>query len=339
MKKEISFSEMFGDYLIPTKLRKSLRGQLEILGIRSIPFKSIAYAFYIDLIISMLTGFLISRFIFADYHIFLKIMFGFISFLAMSFIIWRLVFLIYRTIFDTLYSRLLREIDRALPVFLIELNLHLKSGTILIKAIKETMKPEIGYLNNVLKEVNRDINLGYEASKAFRKATEKYRSEHLKEVFNLIAKSEEDGGKTITLIDNLINNLNTSVYLQDETEASVGSYVLFIKIIALVVSPVLFATSYYVLMLIKNVIIKFINSGVTEKLGIFNSELTINSTQFLIFAVLATIISASGASYIIGLMKAEKKDIRTYIKYVLFSILSFIVAFYVMGGVFGDIQL
>jgi hypothetical protein len=323
----------FGTILIPYRYRKSLINKIDTFDLGIKPYKYIILAFLFVFLLSFLSSYIISESFFLKYFyvsLFILLLFFIVLF-------WRGSIILIESIFTVIYKKRITEIERSLPNFLMELSINLRSGMTFVKALENSQNPELGYINNLIKEINLYIKLNGEVDDAFRCVVSKYNSKRIREVFDLLIKSVGEGGKTIELTDNIIHNLNTSYHLADETEASVSSYIMFIKIISVFIAPLLFSTSYYLLLFIKEIVSKFVSSNLGD-VGFVISELTVNEGNFLIFTFFGSVITSFCAAYIIGLMKSSKKNLQSYLLFVVYSSIVFWICYWALSGVFGNLS-
>ncbi|MCB9362259.1 type II secretion system F family protein [Candidatus Woesearchaeota archaeon] len=335
-KEKVSFNEKLGDFLIPPKVRPHLREELLAIGLHRIPHKLISYIFYVLAVLSVILISALFMTILTGKSMLFYIIISPILYAVFLSLLMLLTYGMYKVLYNNRYYHILEEIDLALPEFLTELNLHLRSGMTLKKALETSTNPEFGILNDILKDIIVEIKMGSEISQAFKKASNRYRSRHLVEALNLISASSEDGGKTISLIDRLIDNINTYHYLRTETATSVGQYTFFIALIALAISPMLFTASYHVLVLIKEMVNKLVSGGMAEITNI--QQLAIDIDQYRIFVMIATGVTAFFAAYIMAVIKegSAKRALKSIVVYIIVSMGSFWIFFHALGFFFSN---
>lgn len=334
--KPLAFSEKLGDFLIPHKVRNNFRRSLSSIGFDDIPYRWFAYIAYLLLAMDVVINYFVIKNVFTGWPIVTKMLVGIFSFAIIGALLGLAAYFGFKIYYTNMLYGRVKEIEAAMPDFLTELNLHLRSGMVLTKALEHSVNPEYGFLNEVIKEINLQIKMGSEVMDAFKKTIDKYPSPHLSEALNLIGKSSGEGGKTIFLVDRLIENMNTYIYLKNETAANVGTYTFFITLIALVISPALFVASYHVLLLIRDMLNKVVASGLSLQGGLTLSEITVDIYDFRLFTIIATAITAFCAAYIMAIIKegTVKKSFKYISGFVIISIFSYFVFYLLLGKIF-----
>jgi len=334
----ISFSinEKVGDFLVPFWIRNIFRKQLESFGVINIPYQLFSYVFYLTLIINSFATWILIDYFLRGSALALMIFVGIITFIVNEIILYMFIYLTFRVYYVNLSYHHVKDIEKALPDFLTELNLHLRSGMPLNKALENSTNKELGYLNSIVEEVNKNIELGYDTKVALNKAAGKHKSSYLIEAADLIGKSDEEGGNSIVLIDRLISNMHTHHYMQSQIVTNVSGYIIFITLMALVIAPALFSASYHVLVLIKSMVNKIFVTGGVSNLGNFFLEITVDEEKYKTFTMFATLITAFCSAYLMSVIKEGhvKKALKIIFIFVVTSLASFYFFHWVLGIMF-----
>ena len=183
--KEYSVHTLFGMYLTPRHLKEDLSYHMAFMGWQKFPYAAIAFLFYFLLLVSAVAAAGIAYVLWEYIGAVLSVFIAVPSFFLVFFMSWKMSFFMYRFLFNSVYNKRMREIDALLPDFLTELNMHLRSGVTLKSALEDSIKPELGYVNKILKEMIRDINLGYEIEVAFRNVTKVNKCKTIKKEIKL----------------------------------------------------------------------------------------------------------------------------------------------------------
>ncbi|MBT3720116.1 hypothetical protein HOG47_00585, partial [archaeon] len=124
--------------------------------------------------------------------------------------------------------------------------------------------------------------------------------------------------------DKIVKNVKDAHFLNQELIASVTSYVIFIAVVAVVISPVLFALSFNMMQIIQSLGEK-LNSGVSTGVVSINfGENKVKSEDFVLFSKLAVLIISGISSIIIADLR--EGSIKAGLKYVfLFLPISYII--------------
>lgn len=312
---KIIFLEEFGKAFVPKKAIPNLRKYLLKAGFNEVPYKFFGSLFYISALITTLIFILLI-------YPYLK-RFSLIEIYIYSFLGWFLVQLFFATLFILLiyfyldlrlYYRT-KKMEEQLPDFLQVLSANLKGGMTFERALWSAVKPRFNLLGSEMSKASKKVMTGYEVSRALTELADKYDSLMLRRTVDLIISEVESGGNVAELIDRLVDNLKETKALKDELSASAIAYVIFISVIVVVISPLLFALSFHLLILI----IKFIGqlSTATQRvtaLPFLFSKINVNPDDFRLFSVIAIFVISLFSSLIVSIV--EKGDMKGGLKYI-----------------------
>ena len=153
---------------------------------------------------------------------------------------------------------------------------------------------------------------------------------------NLITSELESGGKITVIIDKVISDLKKTRLLKQEMAASTLTYVIFISVIILVISPVLFALSYQLLNVMIGFMGRFAGLNLSNMPITLSADNAINPANFKVFSMFAIGIISIFASMIISII--NKGNIRSGLKYIpvflTSSIIMYLIAMSVLSGMF-----
>ena len=311
---KIIFLEEFGKAFVPKRVIPNLRKYLLKAGFNEVPYRFFGLLFYISALITTLI------FIIFIYP-YLK-RFSLFEIYAYSFVSWFIVQLFFATLFTLLiyfyldlkiYHRT-KKMEEQLPDFLQVLSANLKGGMTFERALWNAIKPRFSVLGSEMAKASKKVMTGYEISKALTDLTDKYDSLMLRRTVDLIISEAESGGNVAELIDRLVDNLKETKALKDELSASAIAYVIFISVIVIVISPLLFALSFHLLILLLNFVSKLSVATQQTALPFAFSKVNINPDDFKLFSMAAIFVVAFFSSLIVSIV--EKGDIKGGVKYI-----------------------
>ena len=315
MTMKIIFLEEFGKAFVPKKAIPNLRKYLLKAGFNEVPYKFFGMLFYVS---ALITTLIFIAFIYP----YLK-RFSLFEIYVYSFIGWFLVQLFFSALFILLvyfyldikiYHRT-KKMEEQLPDFLQVLSANLKGGMTFERALWAAVKPRFNVLGSEMAKASKKVMTGYEISKALTELADKYDSLMLRRTVDLMISEVESGGNVAELIDRLVRNLKETKALKDEMSASAIAYVIFISVIVVVISPLLFALSFHLLILIINFIGQL--SVATQRVSALPfvfSKVNIDPADFKLFSIAAIFAISLFSSLIVAIV--EKGDMKGGIKYI-----------------------
>ena len=163
--------------------------------------------------------------------------------------------------------------------------------------------------------VSKRVMTGNDLTEALGEFVEKYNSQTLKSNMGIIIGEIESGGKLVKVIDKVIATLKKSKALQDEMAASTVTYIIFIGVVVVLISPALFALSFQLL----NIVIGFtqsIGASLSGSGGLIpiNFNVQVDQADFKRFSILAIAAISICSSMIVSII--EKGDIKGGLKYI-----------------------
>lgn len=337
---KIIFLEEFGKAFVPKKAIPNLRKYLLKAGINEVPYRLFGLLFYVS---ALITALIFVAFIYP----YLK-KFPLFEVYAYSFVGWFVVQLFFAALFILLvyfyldlkiYHRT-KKMEEQLPDFLQVLSANLKGGMTFERALWAAIKPRFNVLGSEMAKASKKVMTGYEISKALIELADKYDSLMLRRTVDLVISELESGGNVAELIDRLVDNLKETKSLKDEMSASAIAYIIFISVIVIVISPLLFALSFHLLVLILNFASQL--SSATQRIAALPfafSKTGVNTEDFKAFSM-ATILAISFFSSLIVAV-VEKGSMKGGVKYIpiyVFGSIAFYFLFMkVLGALFSGI--
>lgn len=312
---KIIFLEEFGKAFVPKRFVHNLRKYMLKAGFYEVPYKFFGMLFYISALVTTLI------FIILIYPYLKK--FSLFEIYAYSFLSWFIVQIFFASLFILLvyfyldlkiYYRT-KKMEEQLPDFLQVLSANLKGGMTFEKALWSSIKPRFNVLGSEMAKASKKVMTGYEISKALVELADKYDSLMLRRTVDLIISEVESGGNIAELIDRLVDNLKETKALKDEMSGAAIAYIIFISVIVIVISPLLFALSFNLLSLILNFISKIsVAAQRAPTLPFSFSETGVNPADFRTFSLLAIFVISFFSSLIVSIV--EKGDIKGGVKYI-----------------------
>jgi len=311
----IIFLEEFGKAFVPKRLIPNLRAYLLTAGFSEVPYRFFGLLFYIS---AFITSFIFLAFLYP----YLK-KFSLLEVYIYSFLGWFIVQIFFAVLFILLiyfyldlkiYYRT-RKMEEQLPDFLQVVSANLKGGMTFERALWSAIKPRFGILGSEMARASKKVMTGYDVDKALIELSDKYKSLMLKRTVDLMISEIESGGNVAQLLDRLVDNLKETKDLKDEMSAAAISYVIFISVIVVVISPLLFALSFNLLTLITKFMSKILaatKSG--SSLPFAFSEISIAPDDFKVFSIAAIFVIAFFSSLIVAIV--EKGDMKGGVKYI-----------------------
>ncbi len=315
-----NFFNEFGKAFVPESffgrpIRSKLRSYLLTAGYTKVPYNFFGFLFIVSAIITYFIFLLLLYPTLAGkglVAVFLTSFFGWASIQVLILI--TVIISIYFFLNISIYKRT-KIIESHLADFLIFVSTNLKGGLSLEQALWAAIRPEFELLAQEMTTVSKRVMTGNDLAEALEEFVEKYDSPTLKSNMGIIIGEIESGGKLVKVIDKVISTLKRSKALQDEMAASTVTYMIFIGVVVVLISPALFALSFQLL----TIVIGFTQnigaslSGASDIIPIdFNVQ--VNEGDFRKFSIMAIATISICSSMIISII--EKGDIKGGLKYI-----------------------
>lgn len=340
-----NFFNEFGKAFVPESflgrpIRSRLRKYLLTAGYKDVPYNFFGILFFIS---AIATYFLFLFMILPTTQgenlltVFITSFLGWAS--IQTLILVTVIISIYFFLNIKIYQRT-KIIEGHLADFLIFVSTNLKGGLSLEQALWAAIRPEFDLLAQEMTIVSKSVMTGNDLTDALTEFIEKYDSPSLKSNMGIIIGEIESGGKLVQVIDKVIATLKKSKALQEEMAASTVTYMIFIGVVVVLISPALFALSFQLL----NIVIGFTQnigsslSGSSDIIPI-NFNVQVDQGDFRIFSVLAIATISICSSMIISII--EKGDIKGGLKYIpaftVTAIALYFLFMYVLDLAFGNV--
>ena len=151
-----------------------------------------------------------------------------------------------------------------------------------------------------------------------------------------MANEVEAGGNIADLLDRIVDNLRNTKELKADMSASAVTYVIFISVIVIVISPLLFALSFHLLIIILNFLTKLsaASSGL-QTLPFKIVRTPVEPGQFKVFSIAAINIISLFSSIIVSIV--EKGNLKSGLKYIPLYIGGSTFFYFVFMGILGSV--
>lgn len=314
---KIIFLKEFGKAFVPKKIIPNLKNYMLKAGFAEVPYKLFGMLFYIS---AFITTLIFITFIFPyisarKYSVLLVYLYSFSSWFVVQLFFAALFIMVVYFYLDLRIFHRTRLMEDQLPDFLEVLSANLKGGMTFEGALWGAINPRFKVLSNEMARTSKKVMTGYDLSKALIELGDNYDSLMLKRTMDLIVSEVESGGNVAELIDRLVDNLKETKELKDEMSASAIAYVIFISIIVIVISPLLFALSFNLLKVLVGFISKL--SSTTQSVSAMPfvfSKISVNVEDFRKFSMIALFVISLFSSLIVAIV--EKGQIKSGIKYI-----------------------
>ncbi len=313
---KIIFLEEFGKAFVPKKFAPNLRSYLLKAGFNDVPYKFFGLLFYIS---AFITGFIFVAFVYPylkQLSLFQIYLYSFVGWFAIQIFFATLFILLTYFYLDLKIYHRTRKMEELLPDFLQVLSANLKGGMTFEKALWSAIRPRFAVLGSEMAKASKKVMTGYDISTALIELSEQYNSLMLKRTVDLIISEIESGGNAAQLIDRVVENLKETKELKNELSAAAISYVIFISVIVILISPLLFALSFHLLNLVLGFITKIASttSSSSTHLAFSFSTAHTNPDDFKLFSISSIVVIAFFSSLIVSIV--EKGDMKAGLKYI-----------------------
>ena len=326
--------EEFGKAFVPKRMAPNLRKYLLKAGLKGVPYRFFGMMFYASAFITTLI------FVVFIYPYLKK--FSLLEIYIYSFLGWFLIQLFFATLFimviyfylDLRIYHRTKKMEQQLPDFLQVLSANLKGGMTFERALWAAVKPRFNILGSEMAKASKKVMTGYDMGRALIELADRYDSLMLRQTVDLMISEAESGGNVAKLMDRLVDNLKETKALKDEMSASAISYIMFISMIVVVISPLLFALSFHLLVLIAGFISKIsVNTQSTTNLPFVFSKTSVRTEDFKIFSTVAVFVIALFSSLIVSIV--EKGDMKGGLKYIPIYVFGSLTLYFIFMKVLG----
>jgi len=329
--------EEFGKAFIPERIRPSLRKYLLKAGILDVPYFIFGLFFVSILVITSIAYILIIYPVIAKLGSLMLFILTFASWIAIPLVLAAFSMIAIYTYLDFVIMERTRKIEMVLDDYLMLVSENLKGGMSLDRALWESIKPEFGVLAREIEVASKKVATGEDIEDALGEFIQKYESSITRRSFELIIEEARTGGQIAMTIDKVIDDIKETKLLKADMVATNMQYVIFITIIVLVISPLLFSLSYQLLTILIRFSAKLAPSLKTTATALpFSvSEISINLTDFVTFSRVSIGMVALFSSMLIS--EINRGSIKSGIKYLPLFIAGSLLAYQFFMTVFSSV--
>ncbi len=324
MAKLQEYAESFGRSIIPKRFRDPLQQYLLKAGFDRVPYSAFAGMFLVAVVITYILFLFVYPLLSSLAIYLLAVVTLAFWVLCLGALVALAMFFIWTYLNLTIYNRT-KEMEDRLPDYLSLVVTNLRSGMSFDKSLWAAIRPEFGVLAREITMVSKKVMTGNDTADALTEFAKRYDSPILRRSMNLIISEIESGGEIASVIERVIENLRKTHQLKKEMAASVVSYMIFISIITMVLSPILFALANTILKVILGFAVQIAHSqsgsvsvgGAASVIKTFGKLSTVGdqlSRDFHTFSYIALGTVSIFAGMIVSII--EKGDIRGGVKYI-----------------------
>nr|MCK4929955.1 type II secretion system F family protein [Nanoarchaeota archaeon] len=309
------YLEEFGKAFLPKKIRPSLGKYLLKAGIEDVPYKFFGLLFWLTATITYFVYVPGIYPVIKDQTLLLFFIITFVAWFIVQVTIAALIILsIYFYLNIKIYTRT-KLLEDMFPDYLALVSTNLKGGMTFEKSLWAAIKPEFGILAKEIGIVSKRVATGNDVSEALQEFSEKYNSPILRRSIDLLKGEIISGGSITGVIDSLVSDLKKTKALKQEMTAATLTYMIFMAVIVIVITPALFALSKQLLIIILQFGERLSTSFQTTTTAMFKfSVADIDPHHFQVFSIAAICIISVFSSMIISTI--EKGDIKGGLKYI-----------------------
>jgi Flp pilus assembly protein TadB len=314
----VESTESIGDSIIPKKYRTNVQNYLRRADIAQVPYFTFGLFVYLFIILAFVCS---GVFVFAS-GLFLNNAVGINALITLVLSVFLFILFFITSIFgykfyvDVLIEIKTNKMEQIFPEFLSALALNLRTGGTLDNALENSTDKEFGVLSDEIKLIVRRIKLGGGVEEAILEFKAKYKSELIGDTFQLILLSWKKGGDTAKLVERVYENTKSSRFLNSKIIASVTNYRIFLTVLAIGITPVMFALTYHLIDLIRKITLELSSVPADSALPFSINAIRMNETGFIWFSVLSVIIISVCIAIIISIVK--NGDARSAYKQIFF---------------------
>lgn len=254
------------------------------------------------------------------------------------FLIWAFLWLSLNMIIDLRIFNKKTKIEEVLPDFLLIAATNIRAGMPIDQSLWLAVRPKFGVLSKEIEIVAKEVMSGSELTDSLKKFGNKYDSDVLEKSINLLTEGINSGGEIGNLLTKIAKNIQQGQLMRKEMAADVTSYVIFITFASIFAAPMLLALAGQLIIIVGSIVANLSGAGSGNMLQI--SNISINKSDFNIFASLTLMITAFFSAIIVATIK--KGSIKSGIRYIpIFMIVSIFIYFVsakilgtLLGGMF-----
>jgi len=280
--------------IIPKFYERWVQRQFELSGSEKDAGKFIKGIFIVSIIVGIVAGFLIRKYMFYVSPAFFVITFAFFNMILLLSV-----------------DRRGKFVNEILPDALMLLSANIRAGYIPSRALILSARTEFGPLSEAIKKAGKEIMSGKSLEEGMREIPATIKSEDLKRSINLIIEGIRGGGQIVSLLEENAVDIRRRQAIQKEIKANTLMYAIFIAFAGCLGAPGLYALSGYMTGVMSDLTPDAtVTSVVSDKVAFFQMKGVSISEEFLLqFSLAAIIITTFFGGLILGLIgSGSEKD-------------------------------
>ncbi len=322
--------------------KRRLRYYLDRAGIDTDPHLITKKIFNLCVLITLI----ISAFLI--YHFYSTLGFTLGNVVLIMLALWVPIFLILLALFWIIFYFILdlkifkrkSDIEEVLPDFLQLTASNIKAGMTVDRAMWYSIRPKFGVLAKEIETVAKETMGGEDLRAALENFANKFDSLLLKRSISLLIEGIDAGGEIGDLLNRIALNIQEIKTMRKEMASNVTAYTIFITFATVLAGPFLFGLSGVLIRVVKSLGSSLSTTGAsTGALALSFSGSGISYSDFRIFVIVSIVITSFFSASIVATIR--KGDIKTGVKYIpMFiaaSIVLFLIAELILGGLFGTL--
>ena len=196
-------------------------------------------------------------------------------------------------------------IEKHLSNYLREFSTNLRAGEEFVDAFERATSTEFGPLDSDIKRLVIQIRGGEKVADVLAEYEARYDSYLIEETFGVIREAYLGGGGLAPILDRIATHIDVIDQLKKEAVASISNYIVFMTVVSVIISPLLFALSYNLLDLIQMLLHRVVaGGGTTQVLPVFVTQFNVNLSDFITFSRICIAIIAGSSAAIIGIVRS-----------------------------------
>ncbi len=233
-----------------------------------------------------------------------------------------------------------RSVEEVLPDFLSLSSANVRAGMTIDQAMWYAAKPEFGILSEEVSIVAKKTFGGVPFNSAIDYLASRFNSKSLRRAVALIKQGLASGGQLADILERTAEDSRQMQLLQKEIAASLLMYVLFIVFASVLGTPFLFSIAGKLVAILESVMSKLPSDTQLSSSGgglmvpmAMGGKAGISSSEFMLFTIFSSTITAIFCSLIIGVIYKGSK--REGVPYIPFMIAGTMLVYFIVSALLG----
>ncbi len=232
-----------------------------------------------------------------------------------------------------------RSVEEVLPDFLSLSSANVRAGMTIDQAMWYAAKPEFGILSAEVSIVAKKTFGGVPFNSAIDYLASRFNSKSIRRAVALIKQGLASGGQLADILERTAEDSRQMQILQKEIAASLLMYVLFIVFASVLGTPFLFSIAGKLVAILESVMSKLPSDAQLSSSGglmvpmAMGGKAGITSSEFMLFTIFSSTITAVFCSLIIGVIYRGSK--REGVPYIPFMVAGAMLVYFVVSALLG----